>query len=191
MVSIMKKLIIICGCDRTGKDTLISQLNNYFNNKTAVIHAGIPENNCNLFDYYYKGLIHSTLDHYYHLDVDAIIHNRSMYGEYVYGPKYRNEKKEDIKRIISDLEVGQLKTFIRENELFFILLSSSNVDLLVNNSDGNSISDSRNDIKDELEAFDEIFNISSIKNKKKIMVNDGSDFRNKEDIYKEVIEFIS
>jgi len=183
------KVIIVEGPDCVGKDMLINNLSNHYNNAVKVIHAGIPDNK-NLHEYYYKGLIHDTLDAYYAHSYDAVIHNRSMYGEYVYGPKYRDEDKKEVAKLISDLELGQLKTFILSKELIFILLNSDNSDLLVKSSDGLSISNKKTDIEDEMAAFDEVFDLSSIKNKKKIYVNNGDSFRSKESIVKEAIDFI-
>lgn len=183
-----KKVIIIEGPDNCGKDTLIKKLNEYFNGSTAVLHAGIPDSSLSLFDFYYNGLIHQTLDHYYFTDVKAIIHNRSIYGEYVYGPKYRNENIDQVKKIIYNMEVGELKTYIFD--LYFILLNSDSVDLLVKNDDGLSYSSKKGDIEDEIKAFDDVFEQSTIKNKKRILVNNGNSFRSKEDIFKDVFEFI-
>lgn len=183
------KVIIVEGPDCVGKDTLINSLSNHYNNAVKVIHAGIPDNK-NLHEYYYKGLIHDTLDAYYAHNYDAVIHNRSMYGEYVYGPKYRDEDKKEVAKLISDFELGQLKTFILSKELILILLNSDNSDLLVKSSDGLSISNKKTDIEDEMAAFDEVFDLSSIKNKKKIYVNNGDNFRSKESIIKEAIDFI-
>lgn len=185
----MKKVIIIEGVDNCGKDSLINNLITQFKG-SEVIHTCVPSSN-NLFKFYYNGIIHHTLDSYYHSDVEAIIHNRSMYGEYVYGPKYRNESKESVFDIIKKLELGQLRTFILDSELYFILLTSSDSDLIANNDDGLSISSNKSDIEEELAAFNEVFDKSSIKNKKKIFVNNGPYFRSKEDIYKEALHFIT
>ena len=183
------KIIIICGADNTGKDSLINGLKHYFN-KTKVIHAGVPKSN-DLFNYYYNGFIHDTLEGYYNESLDAVIHNRSMYGEYVYGPKYRNESRDNVLNIIKKLEIGQLKTFICEKDLFFILLTSSNINLIANNDDGLSLSSNKSDIEEEIKLFDEIFNLSTIKNKLKVYVNNNDVFKPKEDICKEVIDFIN
>lgn len=184
----MGKVVIIEGCDRTGKDSLIEKLIETANTY-VVCHAGVPKSS-NLYRYYYDGIIHDTLEYYYN-KTDLIIHNRSMYGEYVYGPKYRNESKEEMAKLINNLEVGQLRTFISESELFLILLTSSNTDLIYNNRDGLSLSDKKEDLEYEFNAFDEIFEKSIIKNKKKIFVNNGNNFRDKEDIYKDVLNFIN
>lgn len=183
------KVIIIEGCDRTGKDTLIKRLKSHFKN-TKVIHAGIPSSD-NLFDFYYDGLIHDTLTWYYDHSLDAVIHNRSIYGEYVYGPKYRNEDRDYIHKMISSLEAGQLRTFILSRDLYFVLLTSTNSNLLVKNDDGLSLSSKKSDIEDELVAFNDIFDMSMIENKKKVFVNDGDNFMDKDDIYKEVLNFIN
>ena len=183
------KVLIIEGPDNVGKDSLIEKLNSLYSN-IKVIHAEVPKSK-DLFNFYYNGLIHDTLAGYYDETLDLVIHNRSMYGEYVYGPKYRNELKADIISLIDKLEVGQLKTFIFSKDLYFVLLTSSNIDLLVNNDDGKSLSNKRSDIQDEVNSFDDIFNLSKIENKKKIYVNNGSTFRDKDDIYNEVLSFIA
>ena len=184
----MSKLLIIEGPDNVGKDLLISKLSSHFNN-TVVLHAGIPTST-DLFEYYYNGIIHDTLGHYYEGKADLIIHNRSMYGEYVYGPKYRNEKKDDVADMIKRLEIGQLKSFFLTNDLYLLLLTSSSVDLLVRNDDGLSISNERQDIIDELKSFNDIFNSSSIKNKKIIYVNDGDVFKDPNVIFNEALDLI-
>lgn len=182
------KVIIIEGPDNCGKDTLISKLNEHFV-FTKIIHSGIPDS-ADLFNFYYNGLIHDTLAGYYDRSLKAVIHNRSLYGEYVYGPKYRQESKEEISKLVHNLETGQLRTFILSRDLYFILLTSSDSDLLVMNDDGLSYSSKKSDIEDEIIAFDEIFNLSQIENKIRIYINDGNHFRPKYDIYRDVISFI-
>ena len=182
------KVIIIEGPDNCGKDTLISKLSDHYKN-VKVIHAGIPTSK-NLFEFYYSGLIHDTLDGYYDHSLNTVIHNRSIYGEYVYGPKYRNESKEEVERLIHKLEIGELRTFIFSKDLYFILLTSSSSDLLVKNDDGLSLSSNKSDIEYELRAFDYIFDRSTIENKKKVFVNNGDNFRDRDDICKDVINFI-
>ena len=185
-----KKVIIIEGCDNCGKDTLISSLLSDFTNP-LILHAGVPSaKESNLFNFYNNGLIHNTLEGYYDKDQDVIIHNRSMYGEFVYGPLYRSKLLGDVAEMIYKLEAGQLKTFIRSSELYLILLTSSSVELLVNNDDGLSISNKKEDIKREIDSFNTIFNLSEIENKRKIYVNHGDSFRNKQDIYNDVVNFI-
>lgn len=58
------------------------------------------------------------------------------------------------------------------------------------NDDGLSYSSKKSDIEDEIIAFDEIFNLSQIENKRRIYINDGNHFRSKDDIYRDVISFI-
>lgn len=183
------KVLIIEGPDNVGKDSLIEKLHSFYNN-IKVIHAEVPKSK-DLFSFYYNGLIHDTLSGYYDESLDMVIHNRSMYGEYVYGPKYRNESKDNIADLIHKLELGQLRTFIFSRDLYFILLTSSNIDLLVNNDDGKSLSNKWSDIQDEVNSFNDIFNLSKIENKKKIYVNNGNTFRDKNDIYNEVLSFIT
>ena len=185
------KVIVVEGCDNTGKDSLINGIANYYGQKhVKLFHAGVPKSD-NIYQYYHDGLLKSTLDHYFEYDkYDALIHNRSMYGEYVYGPKYRNRNKDDTVKTIMNLETGMLRTYIRESELYFILLTSDDPDVIVNNDDGLSHSAKREDIIDEMNSFDEIFNMSNIVHKKRVLINDGKSFRNKETILEEVLDFV-
>lgn len=184
----MPKVIIVEGVDNCGKDTLIENLKRHFN-KTKVIHSSAPDSD-NLFLFYYNGIIHDTLKEYYSKEYDAIIHNRSLYGEYVYGPKYRNEDKHKVMQMINKLELGRIKSFICEDELFLVLLTSDNVDLLVDHDDGKSISNKHEDISSEIKLFDEVFRNSAISNKIRVTVNDENKFKPKEEICSEVIKFI-
>lgn len=186
----MSKIIIIEGPDNCGKDTLISRLKNDFNN-VKILHAGVPDTSVSIYDFYSSGLIHQTIRYYYDHDLDALIHNRSIYGEYVYGPKYRGESKEYVANMIHNIEVGQIKTYIFDHDLCFILLTSDNAQLLANNDDGKSLSSKIDDIQDEINSFDDVFNLSIIKNKKRILINNGSEFRDKDSIYNDVANFIN
>lgn len=183
------KVIIIEGPDNCGKDTLIKRLSDYYSNNVKVLHACKPTSD-DLFTFYRDGIVHDTLDAYYSNNLKAVIHNRSMYGEYVYGNKYRSKSKSYLAKLIYNLEVGQFRTFIAEHDLYFILLTCDNADLLVRNDDGNSISNKKSDIKDEIDSFNEIYRLSSIKNKCNVKVNIGSGFRPKEDIFNDIINFI-
>ena len=186
----MSKIIIIEGPDNCGKDTLINRLKSDFNN-VKVLHAGVPDTSVSLYDFYSSDLIHQTIRYYYDHGLDALIHNRSIYGEYVYGPKYRGESKEYVANMIHDIEVGQIKTYIFDHDLCFILLTSDNAQLLANNDDGKSLSSKIDDIQDEINSFDDVFKLSIIKNKKRILVNNGSEFRDKDSIYNDVANFIN
>ena len=182
-------VIIIEGPDRVGKDSLINRLSDHFNNQVKIIHAGIPTSK-DLYRYYYDGLLHDTLDAYYSHKFIAIIHNRSFYGEYVYGTKYRNESPAEIRSLISKLEMGQLKSFILNSDLYLVLLTCNDVNVLLKNDDGLSISSKQSDIENEISLFNDIFELSTIKNKIKVTVNSGNMFRSKDDVYKSVIDFI-
>ena len=92
--------------------------------------------------------------------------------------------------MIHQLETSQLKPFILSNDLYLILLTSSDASLLANNDDGKSISNKEEDIKDEISSFNTIFNLSSIENKLRVYVNNGHKFRDKDCIYYDVMKFI-
>ncbi len=189
-----KKVIIIEGPDNCGKDTLINELIKDYK-CPVIIHAMTPPSDvrsfASLFGFYNDGIIQDTLKYLYDKEHDAIIHNRSMYGEFVYGPKYRGQLPSETARLISKLETMALRTFLFSNELYFILLTSSSANLLVNNDDGKSISNKAADIEDEINAFDTIFNLSRIENKQRFYVNDGDCFIDKNVILNKVKSFIA
>lgn len=183
----MEKLIIIEGNDNSGKDTLIDNLCKYYSNKNIdIIHCEAPESKDNELARLeqhktFTDLAYETLKSSY----DIVIHNRSWYGEYVYGVKYRNRDKNDVLNHISEYE--QIIDNI-ENKYYVQLISDPKT--LVNNEDGKSLSDGNIDkISDEIESFKEVFDKSSI-NKKIIYVTENGNWKTRKDILKEVIKFI-
>ena len=76
---------------------------------------------------------------------------------------------------------------IREDDIVYITLLSDNIDFLVRNDDGLSLSDAKKElIAEETKRFEEIHKLSTIKNKHIVYVNNGTEFRDKDDIYNEV-----
>ena len=193
------KIIIIEGTDRTGKDTLINELKNLANH-TLIVHCSKPygktidEQNKNQ-DILFNDYINKLYEDKYHNICDMIIFNRAWYGEYVYGTLYRNRKKNDVIKLIHDIE-QDLSIFNKVDKLFthldgvyYIQLINDSPELALSKDDGNSISNDVNDIIKETELFKEIYNLSTA-NKKLIKVNKGDQFRDKDDILKEVLKFI-
>lgn len=193
------KIIIIEGTDRTGKDTLINELKN-MSFHTLIIHCGKPvgdtleEQNKNqdiLFNDYLNKLYG---DKYFDV-CDLIIFNRAWYGEYVYGTIYRKRNKEDVLKIIDGIEqdlklFDNVKCYTKLEGVYYIQLINDSTKLALSNDDGNSISIDENNILRETSLFYEIFNKSQIK-KKLIVVNDGDEFRDKNEILKEALDFVN
>ena len=117
-----------------------------------------------------------------------IIHNRSWYGEYVYGCLYRGISEDDALDIIKEIDSIYLKYNI---DAYYIQLYSSSDALLVKNDDNKSLSQGNiKKIEIEQNRFLEIFD-HSLLNKIKIQINNGDEFRNSEEIYQEALNFIN
>lgn len=178
------KVIIVEGPDNCGKSLLISSLLEKFTTAT-VIHCGAPNFKTDELPYLYQLYVQSINENKFNTNV--VIFNRSWIGEYVYGSLYRNKFPHDIEKMILRLE----KELSEHNEIFYVQLMSSNIDLLLKNDDGLSLSNqSKDKIKIELEMFQEIFTKSSIKNKKMIYVNNEDTFRQLTDIKNELFNFL-
>lgn len=194
------KIIIVEGTDRTGKDTLINELKN-LENHTLIVHCGKPKGNTIdkqnwnqdiLFNDYLNNLYNDV----YNEICDLIIFNRSWYGEYVYGTIYRKRDKEQVLKMINEIEQDLHKinktrgVLTKIDGIYYIQLINDSTRLALNNDDGRSISTDENNILRETALFKEIYNKSTI-NKKMIIVNNGDEFRNKNDILKEALDFIN
>lgn len=193
------KIIIIEGTDRTGKDTLINELKNLYSH-TLIIHCGKPvgktlnEQNRNQ-DALFNSYITKLYNENYYGVCDLIIFNRAWYGEYVYGTIYRKRDKEDVLKMINGIEQNlklfdNAKCYTKLEGVYYIQLINDSTRLALSNDDGNSISIDENNILRETSLFYEIFNKSQIK-KKMIIVNEGDEFRDKNEILKEALDFIN
>ena len=179
-----KKLIIIEGTDNVGKDTVINQLLDRYKD-AKVYHCEKPKSKdvkeaakeqYNLFLSLAKENLTSK--------DTTIIHNRSWYGEYVYGVKYRNNDENEVKKSILEFENILLSNI---DDICLIMLLSDNSDFLVKNDDGLSISKAKKElIEDETKRFKEIFKFSTIPNKCIVYVNDGENWKTKEEIINKI-----
>lgn len=185
------KLIIIEGTDNVGKDTVINKLYNEFKN-CKIIHCEKPpklnskESSIYQFNYFNK-LNKYTIDNY--KNYDCIIHNRSWYGEYVYGCMYRDNDQEFVKSMINKLEIELINNI---DNIYYITLLSNDIKFLSNNEDGLSLSSGKESlILEETERFKEIFKHSIIVNKHIIYVNNKDKFRDKDEIFNEILTIIN
>lgn len=185
----MDKLIIIEGNDNSGKDTLINNLREHYSDKSIdIFHCTKPtsKNNLNVRNEQniaFRRLANKSV----FSDKDIVIHNRSWYGEYVYGVKYRERKPEDVIKCNNQYE--KMIEDISDKTYYIQLISDPKI--LSENEDGKSLSEGDIDkIKDEIKAFKEVFKHSTLKNKKIINVTKKGEWKSKEDILKEVLNFI-
>lgn len=195
------KIIIIEGTDNVGKDTIINRLQQEFIN-CAVIHCERPPvaTPKEMALYQQNEFIHlmgNTLYQYIAYttlnvgDTFGLIHNRSWYGEYVYGCMYRENDDKFVKHMIRSLETALINS-IKPEDLYFITLLSDNMEFLSRNEDGLSISRGEIDnMYKETERFKDIYNYSLIKNKHVVYVNNGINFRPHDEIYNEILSFIN
>ena len=193
------KIIIVEGTDRTGKDTLINELKNT-SFHTLIVHCGKPvgdtleEQNKNQ-DILFNDYLNKLYGDKYFGVCDLIIFNRAWYGEYVYGTIYRKRDKEDVLKMIDGIEqdlklFNDAKCYTKLEGVYYIQLINDSTKLALSNDDGNSISIDENNILRETSLFYEIFNKSQIK-KKLIVVNDDDEFRDKNEILKEALDFVN
>lgn len=166
------KVIIIEGTDNTGKDTLIKGIRKQFSGfKIKNIHCSVPQHKHNLDaaieqNAYFLNLVDDILSNKYNADI--IIFNRAWYGEYVYGPIYRERDPKDVKKLILRLEEK-----LQDVDVSYIQLLSNNINLLVKNDDGKSLANNKTPLMFvEFKHFQQIFRASKIKKKKLITVND-------------------
>ena len=183
-------LIIIEGTDNIGKDTLISRLIEDFETVT-LIHCGSPKCICftsheqdTKFIKYANNIKNGLYD-----NTDVIIMNRSHIGEYVYGQLYRKRGANNIKTMLDKVE-SRLKSR-SDLVIKYVQLVSSSKELRKCNDDNKSLSKMNDELMNkENELFLEVFDYINL-DKKLIYVNDEDNFLPKEEIYKEVIDFIN
>lgn len=200
------KVIIIEGTDNTGKDTIIKKLKNIAE-QNIVFHCEkptvtkTPDEQAIEQEKTFAELLGKTVYGYQFIcnceenfcpdgGEYFLIHNRSWYGEYVYGCMYRDNAPEQVVEMIHNIE-AVINKIISEEDICYITLLSNNADFLVRNDDGLSISAAKKElIEEETKRFEEIHSLSNIKNKHIVYVNEGIEFRPSEDIFNEVLDCI-
>jgi thymidylate kinase len=184
----MPKLIIIEGQDRSGKDTLIRNLQiKYPSSRTT--HWGYPSGKTNdEKTEWQKSSFKSEFENWKlskELNVlDYVIWNRSHIGEYVYGTLYRNSEPSTW---IPALEDEYLKN---DPDVYLVFLSADPV-FTLSQDDGNSYSVKLDDKKLELQAFSSAVESSAIRNKITFSVHNENGYYPAEGILHQVLKFIN
>jgi len=191
------KHIIICGPDRLGKDTLIKGLCDYYHYNNIVIrHFSKPPKeiedpwtfqdntflNEGKFVLYYQEIDNDPHQYYENI----LIWNRSYLGEYVWGTLYRKLDKKFISDYIKNYE----NKYIFHKHTYLIYLYAS-PEFCTQHEDGKSLGKKIDDKKKQLDLFEEVYNLSTIPNKIRISVEEKNQFRPKEDILNDVLNFIN
>lgn len=176
-------IVIFEGPDNTGKDTQQKLLiKNYRNNYFQVLkYSSLPfakddweehlDYSTRLYNRMFALLASSSTD---------FILNRSHLGESVYSPLYRNYTGDYVFK----LEENWLN-LIDENEIFLIVFTNTGEEL-INRDDGLSFYTNIDEAETENEYFIRAFQKSKIKNK--ILIEVGT--KSREEISKEIINFI-
>ena len=187
------KVIIIEGPDNTGKNTLINNILET-NNIVKYIHCSTPKSTTDPFTEQKQNFIklsNIAITEYRNCNCDVIVFNRFYQGEYVYGQIYRNTSRDKIKDFINQLEkIWQAN--VSSEDLYYVQLLSSSTKLLKGNDDGKSLSEADEEkIAKENKLFAQVFNLSIIKKKHIIYINEGDSFKSREDILTEFNNFIN
>lgn len=188
------KIIIIEGTDNTGKDTVISKIIGSIagrNSSLKIIHCSKPQSKdvkkaAMEQNKFFNDCVNNLIKDYKNNEEDILLFNRSWYGEYVYGNIYRNRLNIELLDFIKNLEKSIIEN-INSNDIFYIQLLSSSSALLNRNEDNLSLSKGDEEkIKTETQRFIDIFNNSKLKNKKLVYVNNGDEFRSREEIWNDI-----
>ena len=166
--------ILLEGIDGVGKSSLAKELAEVFN-IPCIKHLGKPKSikrykGCKIK---YQLEVFKRFNKVLLSNVD-VVYDRAHLGEFVYGPLYRGKPC----CTLSEIEDGT-----RTKDIVLILLVTDNFDML--RDDGENF-DSNNQEREQ-EMFKNAFHQSRVKNKILIYINEGEDFRNRDDIVKEVL----
>jgi thymidylate kinase len=182
------KLIIFEGLDRCGKDTYIRTLTESLRNY-SLRHWSFPQGEDNeAKTKWQRASFHEELSHYVYLrsrfPSHTLFWNRSHLGELVYGSIYRDSQPDTWV-----LQLESLYGIDRDPDVYLVHLTAD-ADFLLANDDGNSYSTKLEKKEEEISKFAFAVENSKIKNKLTIKINDGSDYRNIEQITAEISRFV-
>lgn len=160
----MTTLYIFDGIDRVGKDTAILTLQEHFykQNQSVFVHgfASVPkfvpkpEQVSYQISLYSDYLMQAYDNNYNRKHEDMIfVANRFHFGEYVYGPRYRNYDEADIKLI--DKFDQHLYSLCHHGiiDVKLVLLTTSSFDHLVDDGLSHDWSQKVDEQKDFVKAF--------------------------------------
>jgi len=182
------KHVIVEGCDRTGKDTLIHWLTAHANNYTVrhftkPVGKTLNEKRKYQIEDFDNEFFLATNKPKEKQTNDLYIWNRSHIGEYVYGQMYRDSESSWI------FDMEQRFNFHKRDDIYLILLYAE-PEFLIKREDGHSLSTNLEDRKQEIKLFLEAIDKSNIKHKLTIKVNDGDNYIPKEVIQNQVQDFL-
>lgn len=203
-----KKLIIVEGLDRVGKDTLISNIQNDFtiaNKPVKTIHFTGPSKeevikiykeytSENAFNYQ-KDIFNNAFDETIYCVNQkkiSVIWNRSHIGEYVYGQLFRGLTSSGIQKEINDMNF-YLFDHLNKLDAILITMICSDIEFLLKNEDGNSLSIESEDKQNEVNLFKHIHDNFPLPDKNKFLIDIADEkYMNKsENVYFDVLRRFS
>lgn len=171
--------LIVEGVDRLGKSTLINNILKHYG-PHPVIHCSSPPKGIVNPGMYQELFFRSCFDLLSDFRND-IIFDRCHLGEYIYGPLYRKTDP----NFIFDIENEYAGEVINHTKL--VLLYTE--DFSIMKDDG--LSFDYNAREKEQTLFIEAFQKSKMKNKYMLKVNEGAQYRNADEIFNELKEWIN
>ena len=187
---------MIEGPDRTGKNSLIAEILSYCQN-SLVTHFGKPVGKTNeeKKDFQMRSFIREFKNvedfsrrckkqDIWNERVNCAIWNRSHIGEFIYGKLYRDTNPDEWVPGIEDDYCNN------DDEKFLVLLTAS-PEFLSKKDDGDSFSANIEDIEKEISLFRDAVKNSIIRNKIEICVEENGEFRPKQDVINDVLNFIT
>jgi hypothetical protein len=189
------KHLIIEGCDRTGKDSLIKNLMKYCQNM-VITHFSTPEGNTDEEKRKFQEIsferefqkatfLIKNFDSPRKTKMNLLVWNRAHLGEFVYGNLYRKTQPEEW---VMNLE--EKYNYDSKDEVYLLFLTAS-PSFLASKDDGNSFSSSATDREKENQLFKQAFHESKIKNKLEINVENQSQYISQNEILQKVLHFLN
>lgn len=193
-------LIIFEGVDNLGKSTIINKLTEMYKQERDIMYMHFknpPKDIENPLAYQEQTFSQAMAKCSYLSNTEHILQNtnknivffdRSHFGEYVYGPIYRNENPEDI--------IKTLKKVHNTHSLFNIIIVhlEASPEFVISHDDNKSFTSDYNEeerlatVKREIASFNECFDKIQPANYIKINVEgSNNNYRNIDDIISEII----
>lgn len=181
----MSKLIIIEGCDNTGKSTqsslLIKTLKDCVFQKLH--YSSLPFKSDTELHLTYSSKLYDDMFRLMVLMKDNHINaifDRSHLGETIYSPLYRGYSGD----YVFDIEKNYVNS-LRENLYLITLINDSHI--IWSRDDGKSFYKNEEDIKAEVDGFTRAHRLSKIKNK--LIINIGT--MSADEVSKIIVDFLS
>ena len=196
-------LIIFEGVDNLGKSTIISKLTEMYKADNDIMYMHFknpPKGTQNPLAYqeltFQEGLSKcsylSNAEHVLHnTNKNIVFFDRSHFGEYVYGPIYRNENPDDI--------IKTIKKVHNHHAMFDVVVIhlEASPEFVVSHDDNKSFTSDYDEdkrletVKREIAAFEECFERTKPANYIKINVEgQNNNYRNIDDIIEEIVSKI-